>query len=512
MPIFELQTPDGKTFEVDAPDQASAISALGSGAQSKGSQSWLSGAADAFTQGTSFGFGDELTALEAGVLGKTPDGSWFDYSKSFGDRYNDALQAERGQQEQFRSENPGTALAAEIAGGIGTGAGLAKGGLTLAGRTAGKGLLARAGAGAAEGAAYGAAYGAGNADNGDRLGGAQFGAAMGAALGGAIPVIGTGLKKAYQPFASKAATSRAAPTAEALKQQADDAFKAAENAGVKLSQRSRGVLAQGISDDLNAAKYRPSVNKEVKQVLDEFDSFIETEPTLTNLQDFRSFVVKQMRNIAPEKRNEKELMGMIVQNLDDYAERISPMDIVANPSGRDAAVSNLKEGRSLWKRMRKDEILGEAFFKAENQASGFENGLRVQFRQIMNNKRLRGQFTKDEQNAMLKVIRGGPMENSLKLLGKFGFGEGQATNMLGGSIGAGAGAAVGGPIGAMAVPMIGTAARKGAQAATRNNAEFVRSMVRAGKVSQAQAPKILQAMENGTLTPEVVAGMMATTN
>ena len=30
MPVFEIQTPDGKTFEIDAPDQQTAINSLSS--------------------------------------------------------------------------------------------------------------------------------------------------------------------------------------------------------------------------------------------------------------------------------------------------------------------------------------------------------------------------------------------------------------------------------------------------------------------------------------------------
>ena len=160
--------------------------------QAKGGQSKTAGAVDAFTQGASFGFGDELTALEAGILGKTPDGKWFDYSKSFGERYDDALEAERGQQEQFREDNPALSIAAEIAGGVTTAGGLAKQGATLVGKAAGRDIGARVGAGMAEGAAYGTAYGAGNADEGSRLEGAIDGAKIGAAFGGVIPIAGAG--------------------------------------------------------------------------------------------------------------------------------------------------------------------------------------------------------------------------------------------------------------------------------------------------------------------------------
>ncbi|NQX96146.1 MAG: hypothetical protein HRT64_14735, partial [Erythrobacter sp.] len=351
-----------------------------------GGQSKYTGAVDSITQGMTFGFGDNLTALEAGILGRTPEGGWFDYSKSFGDRYDDALKAERGQQDKFREANPGTAIAGELLGGMVTGAGLAGSGATLVGRTAGRHLLTRGAAGAAEGAAYGAAYGAGNADGADMGESIADGAKLGAAFGAAIPAIGSGLRKGAQAMATRRAAKANAPSREALKNEASTAFKAAEDAGVRLSERSRGSLVQGISDDLSK-KYRPGVHTETKKVLAEFNSFIESQPTLSNLQDYRSFVVGQLRNIDPNKKMEREFLGQIIENLDNYAERISVFDVVYNAGGRKAALDQLKRGRELWKRLRKDEILEEAFFKAQNQASGFENGLRTQFRQIVNNKR-----------------------------------------------------------------------------------------------------------------------------
>ena len=78
----------------------------------------MTGAIDALTDGMAFGFGDELTAAEAGLLGRTPNGGWYDYSKSFGDRYDDALQAECEQNARFYKDNPVIANAANIAGAV----------------------------------------------------------------------------------------------------------------------------------------------------------------------------------------------------------------------------------------------------------------------------------------------------------------------------------------------------------------------------------------------------------
>ena len=246
MPTFEIEAPDGTKYRVTGENAEGAFKALQSHLGSSPAsvdepeQSSISGAADSFTSGVTFGFGDNLTALEAGLLGRTPEGDWFDYSKSFGERYDDALKAEREQNTEFRKANPVTSTVAELAGGLTTGAGLAKGGATLIGRTAGKPLLTRAGAGVGEGAVYGAAFGAGNANEGDLLQGAKEGAVLGAALGGAIPVAGAGARKVAEPIArriGKALNPNSAQNSAA----ADRILTDAQKAGLTSDDLVRGV-------------------------------------------------------------------------------------------------------------------------------------------------------------------------------------------------------------------------------------------------------------------------------
>jgi hypothetical protein len=181
-------------------------------------------------------------------------------------------------------------------------------------------------------------------------------------------------------------------------------------------------------------------------------------------------------------KNEARVGSMVIGILDDFISDLDPRMIKRN-KGVDATQLGQKysSARSLWGRARKAETIQEAFEKARNQASGFENGIRTQFRSILNNKKKSKFFTKDELKTMQQVVRGTGTQNILKLLGKFGFGEGQATGMLGGSIGVGAGAAFGGPVGAVAVPVVGQTSRKLAQIMTRKGAEFTDAFVRAGK-------------------------------
>ena len=112
------------------------------------------------------------------------------------------LLRQRVAQEQRDNKDPISSTAGRVAGGLASGVGMAKGGLSLVGRLAPTaGLGAKVAAGAAEGAAYGGAYGFGSGEGlGDRAAQAAGGAAMGGLIGGAVPAVASGVKAATKPI------------------------------------------------------------------------------------------------------------------------------------------------------------------------------------------------------------------------------------------------------------------------------------------------------------------------
>lgn len=165
-------------------------------------QSVLGGLVDSFTKGVTFGFGDELTALEAAILGKqapdAPDQDWFNYERPFWTRYQEALDAERAQNRQFETDNPGLSTAAEIAG---TGAATVIPGIAAMRASRGASLPGKMAAGSGLGAAEGALYGAGVAEGRnpmDWTGDIVKHGAIGGAAGAAIPVLARGAGKVWQ--------------------------------------------------------------------------------------------------------------------------------------------------------------------------------------------------------------------------------------------------------------------------------------------------------------------------
>lgn len=201
MPKFQIELDDGRKFEIDAEDQASALQAVPhldkyhTAAQERLKQNPdLYGPMDdykrKFAQGQTLGWYDDAQAYARAGLGTLMQpGSPMTFNERL--KYEKAFEDERLKQANQNTGALGTA--AELAGGLTTGLRAAKNGYTLLKQGQTLGQMARAGA--LEGAGYGAVSGAGEGDGiNDRLQKAIKGGAIGAALGGALPLAAEGVK------------------------------------------------------------------------------------------------------------------------------------------------------------------------------------------------------------------------------------------------------------------------------------------------------------------------------
>ncbi len=198
-------------------------------------------------QGLTFGLSDESYGLMQGIGGMLS-------GEGFSKAYDRGVTEYRSRDKAAKEANPITSTVGEIAGGMGTGLGLARSGATL--MRQGMDLPRMMAAGAAEGAAYGAAYGAGNAegDLSDRLQGAQQGLLTGAAVGAAVPAvargIGAGVAKARAPF--EVSPERAA-AAEFLSREGVP-LSAGQRSGSKALQYAESFLGDALGAGGKASK------------------------------------------------------------------------------------------------------------------------------------------------------------------------------------------------------------------------------------------------------------------
>jgi len=165
--------------------------------------------------------------------------------------------------------------------------------------------------------------------------------------------------------------------------------------------------------------------------------------------------------------------AIMIDEIDSFMDNLPPQAFKGADAKKAAQVGpRYKAARKLWGRARRAELIQEAMDKAGRAASGFENGIRTNLRAILNNKKRSRFFTKEELAAMNDVVQGTNEQNMLKLVGRLGFSEGQATNILGGL----AAFHTGGPL----LSMIGQGSRKLAQRATKNQAALSDAIVKAG--------------------------------
>jgi len=164
--------------------------------------------------GATFGMADRIAGGMDALTGQAPS-------------YSEGVDAQHAQTKVIKDANPVLAGVGEAAGGLLTGAGLVKNGITLAGRV-GSGLVPRILGYGAEGAAYGAVAGAGGTYSGkpqDYIDNAMSGAGTGAAIGTAMPVIGAAAGGLY-----RAATAVGGRNIEGVNRAGSAAMRAAAQA------------------------------------------------------------------------------------------------------------------------------------------------------------------------------------------------------------------------------------------------------------------------------------------
>lgn len=299
--------------------------------------------------------------------------------------------------------------------------------------------------------------------------------------------------------------SEAAPSIDQLKDASRAVYKEIDELGFTVKPEAFSGLVQRIETATKRRGLNPKITPKAAAALEEFQSKIDTVLSLDDLDQLRTIAQNAASSLEPP---EKLLGTLMIDAVDNFLDDAGA-SVLARPSGSTVNVAErYGVARSLWGRARRSELLQEAFETARNQASGFENGIRVQFRRILNNKRQRKFFNKSELDAIRRVVRGDKKENLAKLIGRFGFSEGGATNIIGGALGVTAGGLAGGIPGAVIVPTIGQISRQLAQRMTARNAQFADEVVRAGndarKITRAYIRNTPEAQRNPSELSELL--------
>jgi hypothetical protein len=461
-------------------------------------------------------FGEEAMSFGRGIIEGIPiagptladwrQGLDANIASLFGGGNADELKAGyKAADEELRGKTGGTRLAGNVTGSV---AALAPLGMTaLGGRLLGTtGTLGqRVVAGGLSGSAI---SGADTAARGGDLGQIATNAAVGAGLGLALPAAGGLLNKLGNKSAQTRATTAAianAPDATDLKSTASNLFKQVDQAGVTINPNEFRTFVVDLAKKAKGMRINATLDPKAYATFQELGGIMGEvaagKPlTMSDLHTIRQ--IAQKAAISAEGRDAM-FANQIVDGIDSF---ITKPGATVSPNGATTG-KQLMEAISTWGRAKRVGLVEAALERAKNTASGFENGVRIEFRKLLNNKKTAGAFTAAEKAEIERVVRGTPGANLAKLVGKFGFGGGNASNMLGGTIGTSIGATLGsglGPLGTMVGAGIAgggaTAARKLSEKLTEAAAE------RAAKVVATPGIPVIppRALPNGIIPPALI--------
>lgn len=143
-------------------------------------------------------------------------------------------------------------------------------------------------------------------------------------------------------------------------------------------------------------------------------------------EDYVAALRKQFRALArdPAAMNR---FGIPQQQLIRQIDRGGSPETLQNimdVSNAQGAIDSLNTARDLYARSAKSATVDRLVEKAKNAvganytAAGMDTALRQQFRALANNQNALGRFSPEEQAAILKIVRGSPTQNMLRLIGK----------------------------------------------------------------------------------------------
>ncbi len=255
------------------------------------------------------------------------------------------------------------------------------------------------------------------------------------------------------------------PTTEQLTSAAKEAYKAGKESGIVVPADSYAKALAAVKGVAKNEGISSKLHPKTSALLEHLDESAGKDLTITEAENLRRVIQEVAGDLDPATRKPTADAFRASKMLDVFDEAVDQLSVNS-------------DARALWSRSRKSQMLDDMIERAHNRAganytqAGMETAIRQEFKQLLQNpRRMRG-FTKEQKAAIAKVVRGGPVENSLRVLGKFDpttGGMGTAVSL----VTAGSLAPVTGGASA-ALPVIGFGAKRLATRATSKNVDAAR--------------------------------------
>lgn len=331
--------------------------------------------------------------------------------------YGKALEAERQRDKQFDAAHPIESTALGITGGLLGGGALAK---SVGSLPTPASLPGKVGAGAGTGGLLGAweafTRGEGGFDN--RWEAAKKAAGPSAVIGGVLPLIGYGMGKVYDAFKKPEASGL---TTQGLKNQAAPLFEQARQADIRLRPEAYNEMVARLRSSLGT-NFVPENNPELTNALAALEKRAGSPMNFDELMNLRETLKSAY---TTDKPNQNRLMQTALDEFDGMVEGLTPEAFTGNADPK--AISDIwGQARNYWSRAKNSELLDTLVENAKNAVGAnytdaqFQTAIRQQLRAIAKNNFENYRWLKPaERDAILTVVRGEGLENTLRKVGKY---------------------------------------------------------------------------------------------
>lgn len=220
--------------------------------------------------------------------------------------------------------------------------------------------------------------------------------------------------KSAKDFVGRAAytiqTKAPQMTREQIQEMARAGYRQAENAGVIISRKSMEDFVNSLENGPNKLKgYDPDVTPKTARILQAIRKKAEAGPvTLESLEGLRSVATGARMT---KDLNEGRLAGDIVTKMDDFVEGLDATGLSAGDVQE--AIPALTNARRLWKVNAKLREIEEIIDTAEDL--GDPRHIRNKFRALIRNRRKFNRFNEAEKKIISRIARTGTLEGLGKL-------------------------------------------------------------------------------------------------
>jgi len=212
------------------------------------------------------------------------------------------------------------------------------------------------------------------------------------------------------------------PVAKQLRDEADKAYKRAENVGLVVQPAYVQNMASKLSAKAFSDGYDPGLHPQVSAVLRRLEDEGANPKTLRELDQLRRIVRAPAGTF--DNPDQQRIAKNMVDEFDSLVENISAANVQAG-ANKDVALSALKQARDVYTKSRKVSIVEDMVDAAQTRGAqqtqaGLDNTLRNQFVNLATNKKRMASFSKSEQDEIKRIARGGGnLQQMLRFTGRF---------------------------------------------------------------------------------------------